>query len=161
MHHDVCCSSFVTSTILRRLLVLLVHTTQAIMAALHVKQAELRTVLDKLAALDTDLEEKKARKEALASEVDMCQVKLGRCAKRNECIKGYLGLQLLYLYKFKHVRTPTLITALLSDESCCITNTNALAHTRTRTRLVLQSPAADYGAWQRACTVVSCSGYSQ
>jgi len=49
------------------------------MTALGVKQAELQAVLKKLAALDTDLAEKVARKETLEAEVEMCKVKLDRC----------------------------------------------------------------------------------
>ena len=43
------------------------------------KQAELQAVLNKLAALDTDLADKVARKETLEAEVEMCKVKLDRC----------------------------------------------------------------------------------
>lgn len=51
---------------------------QVVMTALRVKQAELQAVLNKLAALDTDLAEKVARKESLEAEVEMCKVKLDR-----------------------------------------------------------------------------------
>lgn len=50
------------------------------MTALGEKQAELQAVLKKLAALDTDLAEKVACKETLEAEVEMCKVKLDRCA---------------------------------------------------------------------------------
>jgi len=48
------------------------------MTALKAKQAELKAVLDKLAALGADLAEKTGRKEALESEVELCKVKLDR-----------------------------------------------------------------------------------
>lgn len=51
------------------------------MSALHEKQAELQEVLDKLAALDADLLEKKNRKERLEAEVALCKVKLERAQK--------------------------------------------------------------------------------
>ena len=53
------------------------------MGALRGKQAELKAVMDKLAALDADLQEKKNRKEKLESDVHMC-----RCEK----YMGYSGL---------------------------------------------------------------------
>ena len=43
------------------------------MGALRGKQAELKAVMDKLAALDADLQEKKNRKEKLESDVHMCR----------------------------------------------------------------------------------------
>lgn len=51
---------------------------QVVMTALGQKQAELQAVLKKLAALDTDLADKVARKETLESEVELCKVKLDR-----------------------------------------------------------------------------------
>lgn len=48
------------------------------MSALRTKQAELKAVLDKLAALDADLAEKTARKETLEAEVELCKIKLDR-----------------------------------------------------------------------------------
>lgn len=52
---------------------------QVVMTALRAKQAELQAVLDKLAALDTDLAEKRERKESLEAEVELCKIKLDRC----------------------------------------------------------------------------------
>lgn len=49
-----------------------------VMSALATKQAELKEVMDKLAALDRDLQEKRARKQALEAEVELCKVKLDR-----------------------------------------------------------------------------------
>ena len=51
------------------------------MTALRGKQAELKAVMDKLAALDADLQEKKNRKEKLERDVHMCSVKLDRAEK--------------------------------------------------------------------------------
>lgn len=51
------------------------------MKALQEKQAELQEVLDKLAALDTDLQEKKAKRKRLESEVELCTIKLERAQK--------------------------------------------------------------------------------
>lgn len=51
---------------------------QVVMSALRVKQAELKAVLDKLAALDADLSEKTTRKENLEAEVELCKIKLDR-----------------------------------------------------------------------------------
>lgn len=51
---------------------------QVVMSALRVKQAELKAVLDKLAALDADLSEKTTRKESLEAEVELCKIKLDR-----------------------------------------------------------------------------------
>jgi dynein heavy chain len=55
------------------------------MTALRGKQAELAQVLGKLAALDADLQEKTARKETLEAEVELCKVKLDRCAFWRVC----------------------------------------------------------------------------
>jgi len=52
-----------------------------VMTALRKKQAELKAVLDKLAALDADLAEKRDRKERLEAEVELCKVKLDRAQK--------------------------------------------------------------------------------
>jgi dynein heavy chain, axonemal len=52
-----------------------------VMGALHEKQAALKEVLDKLAALDADLAAKKAKKEQLEHDVHMCTVKLDRAQK--------------------------------------------------------------------------------
>lgn len=57
---------------------LLCMTLQVVMTALRAKQAELKAVLDKLAALDADLAEKTARKESLEAEVELCKIKLDR-----------------------------------------------------------------------------------
>jgi dynein heavy chain len=51
------------------------------MSALRAKQAELKVVMDKLARLDADLQEKKRRKEKLEHDVHMCTVKLDRAEK--------------------------------------------------------------------------------
>lgn len=59
--------------------------SQVVMGALRVKQDELKAVLDKLAALDADLQEKTARKEALEAEVEMCKIKLDRSAQGCWC----------------------------------------------------------------------------
>jgi dynein heavy chain len=48
------------------------------MTALRGKQAELAQVMAKLAALDSDLQEKTDRKEKLEQEVELCKVKLDR-----------------------------------------------------------------------------------
>lgn len=61
---------------------------QVVMSALRTKQAELQEVLDKLAALDSDLEEKKNKKLRLESEVQLCTVKLERA---NKVISGLGG----------------------------------------------------------------------
>ena len=52
-----------------------------VMGALQVKQAALKEVLDKLAALDADLKAKKDKKEQLEHDVHMCTVKLDRAQK--------------------------------------------------------------------------------
>jgi dynein heavy chain, axonemal len=52
-----------------------------VMGALHVKQAALKEVLDKLAALSADLTSKKDKKEQLTHDVHMCTVKLDRAHK--------------------------------------------------------------------------------
>lgn len=54
---------------------------EVVMSALRTKQAELKAVLDKLAALDADLQDKKNRKEKLERDVHMCSVKLDRAEK--------------------------------------------------------------------------------
>jgi dynein heavy chain len=52
-----------------------------VMGALRTKQAALKEVLDKLAALDADLTSKQQRKEQLEMDVRMCTVKLDRAQK--------------------------------------------------------------------------------
>ncbi|MEW5311651.1 MAG: hypothetical protein WDW38_003347 [Sanguina aurantia] len=47
----------------------------------RVAKAELKEVMDKLAALDADLQEKKAKKAKLEAEVAMCTIKLDRAEK--------------------------------------------------------------------------------
>jgi dynein heavy chain, axonemal len=59
-----------------------------VMGALGEKQAALKEVLDKLAALDADVEEKKAKKSQLEHEVYMCTVKLDRAQKLIQGLGG-------------------------------------------------------------------------
>ena len=54
---------------------------EVVLAALKIKQDELQVVLDKLAALDADLTQKKAKKEQLEADVELCKVKLDRAQK--------------------------------------------------------------------------------
>lgn len=54
---------------------------EVVMGALRGKQAELKAVMDKLAQLDADLQDKKKRKEKLERDVHMCTVKLDRAEK--------------------------------------------------------------------------------
>ena len=51
------------------------------MSALRIKQAELQKVVDKLTALDNDLNSKKARKAKLEADVELCTLKLDRAQK--------------------------------------------------------------------------------
>lgn len=59
-----------------------------VMGALAEKQAALKEVLDKLAALDADVNEKKDRKQQLEHEVYMCTVKLDRAQKLIQGLGG-------------------------------------------------------------------------
>jgi len=54
---------------------------EVVMSALRTKQAALKEVMDKLAELDADLQNKKNRKEQLESDVALCTVKLDRAEK--------------------------------------------------------------------------------